>query len=357
MNERAPKWAWRAAGLVIVAVATAIVTRPALENPAEPHAPLPSPPQASTASPTTQAARDIDPHSLHNPAAVGNGAEPVPDALPELPASLRETDIDGGLLINEHGHLVVTIEVRRFFDYFLSASGEEPSADIRARIVAKIRRRLPATAATQAIALLDLYLEYRARVRQLADDESDPSDLAARLERLRSLRRATLGEATANAFFADEEAYDAVAAEERRIALDPTVADSDRERQLQDLEEKLPPAARAARDEALAPLRLAAEEDQLRAAGGSPEEIRALREQYFGSDGADRLEESDREQAIWQSRYGAYKADRLAIEGDTTRSAEERAAVLEELLNRHFSTEEQIRARALDTIDNELQEE
>lgn len=357
MSKRARRAAWLTATLAVGAITIVVVHRSPPQAPTHAVVPLLSPYEAGTRDgdtlPATATPRTVIDNTPSAPSAAAS------ERLPALPNSLRETEVDGGLLVDEHERLVISIEARRFFDYFLSASGEEDAADIRSRIVAEIRHRLPATAATQAIALLDLYLEYRARVRQLAESGNDlnPNDLAARLEQLRSLRRETLGEATAHAFFADEEGYDAVAAEQRRVALDPTIADSDRERQMHDLDEQLPPAVRAARDEALAPLRLAAQEDELRAVGGSPEEIRALREQYFGTDGADRLEELDREQAVWRSRYGKYKADRLAIEGDTTRSAEERAAAIEELLSRHFTPQEQIRARALATIDDEISAE
>ena len=71
-----------------------------------------------------------------------------------LPRSLEGTEVDGGLAADPEGHLIVGPGVRALFDYFLSATGEEPAELIRARIIAEIEERLPPTAAREAIDLL-----------------------------------------------------------------------------------------------------------------------------------------------------------------------------------------------------------
>src|SRR5205814_7397745 len=52
-----------------------------------------------------------------------------------VPAALRDTSPDGALATDDTAHLVVSLELRQFFDYFLLASGEESRARVRARIV------------------------------------------------------------------------------------------------------------------------------------------------------------------------------------------------------------------------------
>ena len=47
------------------------------------------------------------------------------DGLPR-PRSLRGTRVDGGLVVDAAGRFVPTIDARRLFDYFLTASGEVP---------------------------------------------------------------------------------------------------------------------------------------------------------------------------------------------------------------------------------------
>src|SRR4030095_1228876 len=91
------------------------------------------------------------------------------EAPPSRPASLRGTSVDGGLAADAAGHFVPTPDARRFFEYFFTASGEEPEATIVARIRAAIDRRLAPDAAREAERLLERYLDYRARARAYAE--------------------------------------------------------------------------------------------------------------------------------------------------------------------------------------------
>jgi lipase chaperone LimK len=267
------------------------------------------------------------------------------------PDSLQDTAIDGALAVDGDGRLLVTPEVRRFFDYFFVATGEEDDDRIRARIEAEIRARLHGPARDAALALLDRYLDYRERGRALAATATLGAEPTARVEALRRLRRESFGEQDAAALFADEEAALAVAAEQRRIAADPGLSDDERAARLAALEAQLPQAVREARAAVTAPLRLARDEAALREIGGSAEEIRALREQVVGRAAADRLAALDQRRAEWQARVDTYRQERAAIDADPSLAAEQRETALEALRASHFRDPELPRIRALDRIE------
>ena len=125
------------------------------------------------------------------------------------------------------GHFVPSTRALALFDYFLSASGEEPASQLRARIVAEIERRLPDPAAGEASAFLDRYLAYRAEgARAAADDRlAESADLERRLQWIRELRRAHFGAELAETLFGDEERAAALALERRRIVGDASLTD------------------------------------------------------------------------------------------------------------------------------------
>lgn len=264
------------------------------------------------------------------------------------PASLRDTDIDGALVVDADGHLVVAPALRRFFEYFFVASGEESSERIRARIEAQIRVRLNGDAQRAALELFDRYLAYREAGRSLATATAGDGDLGARFDALRRLRRDSFGETDAAALFADEDAAYAVALAQRRIAADPTLTDDERAAQLEALDAQLPAPLRETRTAVTAPLRLAREEAALRAAGGSAEEIQTLREQAVGPAAAARLADLDQRRAAWQQRVDTYRQERTAIDLDPSLDATQRAAALQALRERHFSGPELVRIQALD---------
>lgn len=148
------------------------------------------------------------------------------------PASLAGARTDGRLEVDAQGRFRPSAAARLLFDHFLTASGEASPAQIRARIVAAIERRLPPAAAADAVALLDRYLAYRERARDLAAGGLKGAALAERLEAVVRLRREVLGTADAEALFADEEARDRAALERRRALTDPSLSPAERTQRL-----------------------------------------------------------------------------------------------------------------------------
>ena len=300
----------------------------------------PQPPAASSRPPASEAG---SPTAARAAAATPGDAD-ARATVPGRPRSLRGTRVDGGLGVDGDGRFVPGPDARRLFDYFLTASGEEPAERTRARIQAEIARRLPPAAAADAAALLDRYLEYQARARTLEAD----GDLAARAEALARLRRDVLGAADSQALFGDEERIVVGVAETARIMADQSLSADERAEKLAALDAALPPAARDARARALLPLQLAEAEAALRAQDASDEAIRALREQLVGPEAADRLAALDRRRAEWQGRVDAFRAARHAIETDDTLDPASRGRRIQELLAERFTPAERLRVQTLD---------
>jgi lipase chaperone LimK len=269
---------------------------------------------------------------------------------PRLPRSLRGTDVDGALVVDASGRFIPTSDALALFDYFFAARGEESERTIVRRIRREMRARLPPAALADALAFLDRYLAYRAGARALAEAEPDDGDLATRLAALHALRAETFGTATAERLFGAEEAYVQHALERRRIETDGALGEDERRARLAALDATLPADVRAARERALAPVRLREDEVRLRAAGGDAAAIAALREERFGAEAAARLAALDRQRAAWDRRLADYRARRLAIEADPRLSAAARAAALEALLTERFTDPERRRVEALDRL-------
>jgi lipase chaperone LimK len=100
----------------------------------------------------------------------------------------------------------------------------------------------------------------------------------------------------------------------------------------------------------MAALRLQQDEQQLRGAGGSAEDIRALREQRVGAAAAERLDALDRERAQWQQRLDDYGHARQTIEDNPTLSPDARVQALEALRAERFTAQERLRVEALDEV-------
>ena len=277
----------------------------------------------------------------------GTSPGKAPAAIAEaLPPSLRGTQVDGALAVDADGNFVPTPDAIVLFDYFLSASGEEPAELTRDRILAEIERRLEPDAAREAAALLDTYLGFREALRDLAEARWAPDGLERRLQWIRELRREHFGTETADALFGLDERVLALDLERRRLLMDRDLDEAKRYAALAGIESQLPEPVREARRSAKAPHQLRRQVAALRLAGASEGEIFAARERRFGAEAAARLEALDRERASWQQRLAAYRAERDVLLAEV--AGEARAAELEALRSRHFEAGERRRARALD---------
>jgi len=63
-------------------------------------------------------------------------------ALSSLPPSFAGTEVDGQFRLDDAGNLLISMDIRRIFDYFLSAYGEERIQTSIARLQAYIRSQL-----------------------------------------------------------------------------------------------------------------------------------------------------------------------------------------------------------------------
>ncbi|WIG98910.1 lipase secretion chaperone [Myxococcus sp. SDU36] len=302
--------------------------------------PTASPPRVGVPAPR-RAAPTATPAAAASPAT----------ALPPMPGSLQDTEEDGSVQVDATGHLVVSPDLRRLFDYYLSAMGEEALPVIRERILASLRaKNLPAAAMDEAVRLLDDYLAYRDAARTFAANQHGAElDLSARLESLRELRREHLG-AWADGLFGDEERVDAVSVERMKLQQDTTLTPEERERRISALDEQLPADYRASRDEALRALQQQTVERELVESGATAEDLRQHRLATVGPEATERLEAMDREEAEWERRLAEFRARREAL-GQSEPNPAARQAAVQRLLFDSFTPEERLRVEALDAID------
>ena len=273
-----------------------------------------------------------------------------PEAV-QVPASLAGTSVPPGWTkVDGFGSLIPTPALRQMFEYYLSALGEESLVQLVARIEQTLSV-LAEPARSQALETLGAYLDYKLAVAGLEAGYPGASpltvgDMQLRMEEIQVLRRTWLGSATAEAFFAADEAIDRFQVEKRRITRNQALTDAQRKLALQQAEAVLPEPLRRARQET----RRFTEYEQARQdLVDDPAALRAWRQQAFGADTAERLEALEQEQQDWHRRWDAYSRERATLMTSGLAGPELEAA-LEALRARRFSESERIRAQALDSI-------
>ncbi len=243
-------------------------------------------------------------------------------------------------------------ELRRFFDYYLSAQGEQSLAGIVRQIQAELDKGLPAPTAKRARGLLDSYLGFK---RALVDLEAKPelvgTGVAAIRQRMlaqQTLRTKFFSRDEIDGMFGFEDAMDLDAVARLELAENKGLTVEQKQLQLAALDAAMPAALKADAQAIQAVSRVEHSVTELRAKGASDDDVYRLRAKEFDANAANRLADLDREESAWKGRIATYleaRAQLLAGLGANA-SASERQQALAALQRSRFSEEEQRRLAA-----------
>ena len=246
--------------------------------------------------------------------------------LENLPRSLQGTDVDGEIIIDENKQLVVTEGLRRLFDYFLSALGEEDEAVIYARVESYIRSHTPEPAASQAVTIFDQYVAYlkaipaiesrygNLQLQATKNGELDLNVVTQQQQDVAKLRQQHFSKETIKAFFGAEDEYDDYSLAMVKINQDKQMSDAQREAARQDYISRMPDNATKANIAQQANLdELISRTEQMQAKGATAEELYSMRRELVGAPAAARLAQVDQQDANFDQRFKQYQAQKQQL--------------------------------------------
>ena len=246
--------------------------------------------------------------------------------LENLPRSLQGTDVDGEIIIDENKQLVVTEGLRRLFDYFLSALGEEEEAVIYARVESYIRSHTPEPAASQAVTIFDQYVAYlkaipaiesrygNLQLQATKTGELDLNVVSQQKQDVAKLRQQHFDKATIKAFFGAEDEYDDYSLAMVKINQDKQLSDAQKEAARQDYISRMPDNAIKTNIAQQANLNeLITRTEQMQAKGATAEELYNMRRELVGAPAAARLAQVDQQDADFDQRFKQYQTQKQQL--------------------------------------------
>lgn len=274
-----------------------------------------------------------------------------------LPASLEGTRIPFDLMVDDQGRLIVNQNLRRFFDYFFTLDGEEPTDTILARIEELIATHLPATAQQRALEILYQYYDLKLGEIEFArqmDADFNASGTRANLEDIkggiRDLRAGHLDPEVYDAFFGTEDRRDEYTLARMEIEKDTSLTEEERRQALMALEHSLPQSDREYLAEERQVRQVNESIAQARAQGASEAEIFHIRQQAYGAEAAERFAIADKEIATWDGRVANYREQRRQILATEGLSESDKEAAIQALREQHFEGTELQRIPVIDSM-------
>jgi len=273
------------------------------------------------------------------------------NALPPHP-SLEGTDVNGGIRVDEQGRMALHRDVRRLFDYYLSLRGRVPNENIRALLRQHLEASQPGSVVKEALALYDRYgalidAETKYAEEWTERDLTASEQVASVLEERHKLRREYLGEALSEAFYQDQEQYEAFQLERMKISTNLNLGEEEKKAALEAAESLLSPQQRAIRKQTFAWLdikQIARQPIESLDAEGAD----AIR-QRFGDDALDRLAAVEQERQRWEQKREAWLAEKARLAKRSDLSEDEKKTQLQDYGQTHLDASEVRRMQALDS--------
>lgn len=264
-------------------------------------------------------------------------AAPTQTAAPWPAPSLAGTEPDGQVH-QAGGQLLLSPQLLRRFDYWLTTYGERPLDAIEADVRQDMAKELNTDAQAQAMSLWKAYVAFKAelaRLPALPGGTLDAESLAQQVQAVRAVRARHFSAAQVQALFAAEDADDDQALARLRIQQDTTLTATERARRLSALQARLTPAQREAEAAPLVHQTVREAVEAARARGADVAEVQAIRTRLVGPEAAARLAALDDTEAAWQARVQRF---RQLLQHDPQEAATYKAA--------QFSETEQLRLAA-----------
>ena len=280
----------------------------------------------------------------------------TPPQINDLVSSLAGTH-HGVQLKSRNQQFIITASLKDLFDYYLSAAGEETTAEIDQRIQTELAKQLQTDALAQALTIWQNYLAYKSELVEFDQQYPAHSSQPEKLKQLQLLQQRQLalialqdqifGANTAEILFRFDRQLDGYTLEKAELLASDLSAEQIQQR-LVNLSAQLPletvlSVQRNNQQQAL--LEINQQE------GLDAQQKFQQREQQVGAAAAGRLQELDEKRAAWQQRMIDFKQQKQLLD-QAGLAEEEYKMSLNKLYTQHFAVKEQLRARAL-TADRE----
>lgn len=276
----------------------------------------------------------------------------TPTVLPKAFApSLQDTEIDGRLKVDAMGHLVVDLEVKNFFDYFLNTVGEVTPDVAVAEMQQLAASHLPPTAVNQAMQLLGEYLAYKELAVQLMAQPMIPKEqqtkeyqvemLENTFQTLKAIRRQAMSEEAVTAFFSLEEAYGEYTLATIKAQNDDSLSASEKRALVAYHREQLPPLIRKTEERVTADAQKHQTIHQVITAGNEDELRQQLVDNDYSADAVEEIVAHQNQQRAFDQRYQQYLLDRRQLISSGL-SDQDQAYQLNMLRARYFTNEKEL---------------
>ncbi|WP_168378159.1 lipase secretion chaperone [Acinetobacter cumulans] len=270
-----------------------------------------------------------------------------------LSPSQQDTEVNCQISMDGSNRLIVNEQTRNCFEYFITQYGEKSIDQIKKDFKAYIAQGHKEPALSQIYDLWDRYMKYREQLGNLqppSDNKESPQYYRSIYSSTQNLRKQFFSDYEIEGLFGKENTYHEYTLKRMEVVNDKKLSESEKAKKLKALFDELPEDWKENLEQINKLEDLRKLTADIKARGGSSEEIHQMRLNLVGPEATQRLENLDSQRSSWKSSVNQYLTERDSIvKSNMSDSAKQQA--VQQLRNQHFkSKEDQLRVSTFESV-------
>ena len=267
--------------------------------------------------------------------------------------SQQDTEVNCQLRLDGANRLIVNEQTRNCFEYFITQYGEKDIKQIKNDFKAYIQQAYKAPALTQILDLWNRYIDYREKLGDLQApniDKEDPKYYQSIFANMKNLRKQLFSDYEIEGLFGTEDTYHEYTLSRMMVMDDKSLSEAQKAQKLKDLFNQLPEDWKENLEQLNKLEDLRKLTADIKARGGSAEEIHQMRMNLVGPEATQRLESLDGQRRDWKNKVDGYLKERDNImKSGMSDDAKQKA--VQQLRTQHFNKpEEQLRVGTFESV-------
>lgn len=275
-----------------------------------------------------------------------------PQINPFMSSSQQDTQVNCQIRIDHSNHLIVNEQTKDCFEYFITQYGEKDIEAIQASFLAYTKASYTEPVLSQLIELWSRYLDYRQALATLkppnvSQDSANYYQMI--LNSVSNLRKQFFSEYEIQGLFGTSDQYDQYTINRMKILDDQRLSEIEKAQKLKALFDQLPEDWKENLKELSKLEDLRKLSSDIKARGGSAQELHQMRVNLVGQAATQRLENLDVQRADWDSRINHYLNARDSILESGMSDVAQQQAITQLKNNQFKNQQEQLRLQTFET--------
>jgi lipase chaperone LimK len=267
--------------------------------------------------------------------------------------SQQDTEVNCQLRLDGANRLIVNEQTRNCFEYFITQYGEKDIKQIKNDFKAYIQQTYKEPALAQILDLWNRYIDYREKLGDVQApniNKEDPKYYQSIFANMKNLRKQLFSDYEIEGLFGTEDTYHEYTLSRMTVMDDKSLSEAQKAQKLKDLFNQLPEDWKENLEQLNKLEDLRKLTADIKARGGSAEEIHQMRMNLVGPEATQRLESLDGQRRDWKNKVDGYLKERDNImKSGMSEDAKQKA--VQQLRTQHFNKpEEQLRVGTFESV-------